>query len=379
MVRIGIVGIGSMGTNYLNWFKEGKIKDAAVTAVCDISPERITWARENLPNVTVFEDYKALAKSGLIDAIMVVTPHYLHPAIAIEGMKNGLHVLVEKPAGVYTKQIQEMNDYASKHPELKFSMMFNQRTNPLYQKLKSLIENKEIGDIRKITWIITSWWRTQKYYDSSPWRATWWGEGGGILVNQAPHQLDLWQWIFGLPKTVRGYLQYGSHRDITVEDDVTAFLQYENGAMGTLITCTHDAIGSDRLEIQGNKGKIIIEDSSKITIKRMFESEDELNKKLDFRQMLALMRGETGDKLYSEETFDIPEKWGFQHIDVLNNFISAIESGEKLLAPGSEGIKAVRLANAIHLSSWLNTEVEIPFDEDLYYEQLQKKIAEEKK
>ncbi len=379
MVKFGIIGIGSMGTNYFNWFNEGKIDNGRVVAVCDVSPQRIAWANKNAHDVTVLEDYKALIHSGLVDAVMVVTPHYFHPAIAIEAMENGLHTLVDKPAGVYTKQIQEMNDCALKHPELKFSMMFNQRTNPLYIKLKELIDNEEIGKIRKITWIITSWWRTQKYYDSSPWRATWWGEGGGILVNQAPHQLDLWQWIFGMPQMVRGYLKYGSHRDIMVEDDVTAFFEYENGTMGTLITCTHDAIGSDRLEIQGNKGKIIIEDINKLTIRRMFETEDELNQKLDFRQMLALMRGETGEKLYSEELFEIPENWEVQHIDVLKNFVAAIETGTELLAPGMEGIKAVRLANAIHLSSWLNTEVNIPFDENLFYIELQKKITEEKK
>lgn len=379
MIRFGIIGLGSMGTNYLKWFEGEKIKNSIVTAVCDIDPVKENIINNISNKIVFFKNYTNLLKSDLVDAILIVTPHYEHPRIAISGLENGLHVMVEKPAGVYTKQIREMNSCASKHPDLKFSIMFNQRSNPLYKKLKQLIDERAIGNIRKVTWIITSWWRTQKYYDSSLWRATWWGEGGGILVNQAPHQLDLFQWIFGLPKSVYGFLKYGSYRNISVEDDVTAFFEFENGAMGTLITCTHDAIGSDRLEIQGNKGKIIIENSNKMTVKQMFETEDELNQKLDFKQMLSLTRGQASEKLFDEEVFEFPELWDIQHIDLMNNFVGSIESGEKLIAPGIEGLNAVILANAIHLSSWQNKEIIIPFDENMFFDLLQKKIEEEKK
>lgn len=377
-VRYGVIGIGNMGTSHSGWLAGGKIPGATLTAVCDIDEKRRAWAKENLPEVAVFEDYKELLDSNLVDAVIIAVPHYLHPEMAIESLKRNINTMVEKPAGVYASQIREMNAEAEKHPDVKFAMMFNQRTNPLYQKVKEILDAGTIGELRRVTWIITSWWRTQKYYDSSAWRATWAGEGGGVLVNQAPHQLDLLQWLCGMPSLMEAHLKYGSHRDITVEDDVTAYFEYPNGATGTFITCTHDALGTDRLEIHGDNGKIIITDSKCVTVKKMDKPEDVWNHELDFRQMLALVKGQTQQKLYTEETFECPENWDQQHIDVLINFTNAIAKGEELIAPGAEGIKAVEIANAMFLSDWLGHAVMIPVDDELFYEKLQEKVQEEK-
>ena len=378
-VRFGVIGIGNMGTSHSGWMAGGKIPGATLTAVCDIDEKRRAWAKENLPEVAVFEDYKELLDSSLVDAVIIAVPHYLHPEMAIESLKRNINTMVEKPAGVYASQIREMNAEAEKHPDVKFAMMFNQRTNPLYQKVKEILDAGTIGELRRVTWIITSWWRTQKYYDSSAWRATWAGEGGGVLVNQAPHQLDLLQWLCGMPSLMEAHLKYGSHRDITVEDDVTAYFEYPNGATGTFITCTHDALGTDRLEIHGDNGKIIITDSKCVTVKKMDKPEDVWNHELDFRQMLALVKGQTQQKLYTEETFECPENWDQQHIDVLINFTNAIAKGEELIAPGAEGIKAVEIANAMFLSDWLGHAVTIPVDDELFYAKLQEKVQEEKK
>ena len=377
-VRYGVIGIGNMGTSHSGWLAGGKIPGATLTAVCDIDEKRRAWAKENLPEVAVFEDYKELLDSSLVDAVIIAVPHYLHPEMAIESLKRNINTMVEKPAGVYASQIREMNAEAEKHPDVKCAMMFNQRTNPLYQKVKEILDAGTIGELRRVTWIITSWWRTQKYYDSSAWRATWAGEGGGVLVNQAPHQLDLLQWLCGMPSLMEAHLKYGSHRDITVEDDVTAYFEYPNGATGTFITCTHDALGTDRLEIHGDNGKIIITDSKCVTVKKMDKPEDVWNHELDFRQMLALVKGQTQQKLYTEETFECPENWDQQHIDVLINFTNAIAKGEELIAPGAEGIKAVEIANAMFLSDWLGHAVTIPVDDELFYEKLQEKVQEEK-
>lgn len=377
-VRYGVIGIGNMGTSHSGWLAGGKIPGAILTAVCDIDEKRRAWAKENLPEVAVFEDYKELLDSSLVDAVIIAVPHYLHPEMAIESLKRNINTMVEKPAGVYASQIREMNAEAEKHPDVKFAMMFNQRTNPLYQKVKEILDAGTIGELRRVTWIITSWWRTQKYYDSSAWRATWAGEGGGVLVNQAPHQLDLLQWLCGMPSLMEAHLKYGSHRDITVEDDVTAYFEYPNGATGTFITCTHDALGTDRLEIHGDNGKIIITDSKCVTVKKMDKPEDVWNHELDFRQMLALVKGQTQQKLYTEETFECPENWDQQHIDVLINFTNAIAKGEELIAPGAEGIKAVEIANAMFLSDWLGHAVTIPVDDELFYAKLQEKVQEEK-
>ena len=270
-----------------------------------------------------------------------------------------------------------MNELAESKPHLVFGMMFNQRTNPLYQKIKEIVARGDIGDIRRTNWIITTWWRPQAYYDMSSWRATWNGEGGGVLANQAPHQLDLWQWICGMPTKVRANLQYGSHRNIAVEDDVTAFVEYENGATGTFITCTHDIIGTDRFEIHGDKGKILVEGSKKVTVSRLKESENELNKRMTFADVANLFRGEGMSDLMDVEEFEIPDQWGTQHINVMINFTEAILEGKDLLAPGTDGIRGVTLANAMHLSSWLGKDIELPFDEDLFLSELEKRKAEE--
>ena len=368
-----------MGTSHAKWLHAGMIEGAVLSAVCDNDPAHLDNARKAFgSDVQYFDDYKKLIDSGSSDAVIIAVPHYFHPSMAIYAMQHGLHTMVEKPAGVYTKQVKEMNDEAAKHPDLVYGMMFNQRMNPLYIRIKEMMDAHIIGDIRRVSWLITSWWRTQKYYDSSAWRATWEGEGGGVLMNQAPHQLDLLQWITGMPCRMQAHLKYGSHRDIDVEDDVTAYFEYPNGATGTLITCTHDAVGTDRLEIHGDNGKIIIEDSSKVTVKKLRKSEEELNRTLDFRQMLALVKGQTGEKLYDEEHFEIPENWEKQHVDVLINFSDAIRNGAELVAPGSEGIKAVEIADSMYLSDWLGKEVALPVDDDLFYSELQKRVEEEK-
>lgn len=378
-VRFGIVGIGQMGGSHASWLAEGKVAGAKLTAVCDINPAKKEWANEKLPkDVKFFDNYIDMLDSKEIDAVLIATPHYDHPVIAIEALNRDLHTLVEKPAGVYTKKIREMNELAESKPHLVFGMMFNQRTNPLYQRIKEIVDNGEIGEIRRTNWIITTWWRPQAYYDMSDWRATWSGEGGGVLANQAPHQLDLWQWICGMPTKVRANLQFGSHRNIAVEDDVTAFVEYENGATGTFITCTHDILGTDRFEIHGDKGKIVVEGSKKVIVKRMKESENELNKRLTFADVANLFRGEGMGDLFEVEEFEIPDQWGVQHINVMINFTEAILEGKKLLAPGTDGINGVILSNAMHLSSWTGKDIELPFDEDLYLEELNKRIEAEK-
>lgn len=379
-IRLGIVGYGNMGTSHSKWITGGLIPNLKLTCICDISEVRRAEAKKILPSdVSIFDDYDSMLESGNMDAVLVAVPHYLHPGMAIKAMKKGYHVLVEKPAGVYAKQIREMNEEAEKHPELIFGMMFNQRTNPLYKKVKEIMDSGKLGSLRRVTWIITSWYRTQKYYDSSSWRATWSGEGGGVLVNQAPHNLDLLQYLTGMPVSMRAYLKYGSHRKIDVEDDVTAYFEYPNGASGVLITCTHDPIGTDLLEIHGDNGKIIVEGNSKLTVKILNKSENELNETMGFREMNALLKGEGTEPLCSVETYEMPEKWDIQHIDILKNFTNTILGKETLIAPGSDGIKAVQIANSMHLSSWLDKDVSLPVDEDLFYSELKKRIDKELK
>lgn len=378
-VRLGIIGIGAQGGTYAGFISEGKVKNMVIGAICDIDPAKKAMCAEKYPDVPFYDNYIDMLESGDVDAVVTTVPHYLHPEMGIEALKRDIHALLEKPAGVYTKQVKELNEFAATKPELTFAIFFNQRTNPLYQKVKEIIDNGEIGNIRRTNWMITAWWRPQGYYDQSAWRATWSGEGGGVLVNQAPHQIDLLQWICGMPKKVYSNVKYGYQRDIAVEDEVTTILDYGNGATGVFITCTHDIIGTDRFEILGDKGKIVVDDSKKITIKRLHKSENEMSATMSWADAMKVFMGGDLGEIYSEEVLEFESVWGEQHIAVLENFAANIVEGKPLLAPGSDGINGVALANAIHLSSWLGKEVEIPVDEDVYLAELNKKIEEEKK
>lgn len=362
-VRIGIIGIGNMGTSHAQNLAQGKVPNAELTAVCDVRPERLQWCKDNLSEkVHLFDNTEAFFASKAMDAVLIATPHYDHPVLAIESLNLGYHTLIEKPAGVYTKAVREMNEIALKTDRV-FGIMYNQRTNPLYQKLRDLIQSGELGEMRRAIWIITNWYRSQSYYDAGGWRATWAGEGGGVLLNQDPHQLDLWQWTCGMPKRVRAFMSFGKYRNIEVEDDVTAYVEYENGATGLFVTTTGEAPGTNRFEVTGDKGKIVIEDD-KLTFWRLRVSEKQFNSEY-------------------KGGFGSPECWkceipvhgeNSQHVGIMKNWTEAILKGTKLLAPGIEGINGLTISNAMHLSAWTDNWVDLPLNEDLFYEKLKERI-----
>lgn len=379
-VRLGIIGLGQQGGMYAQLITQGMVPHMVIGAIADTDPAKREKAAQTYPDVAVYEDYVDLLESGDVDAVITTVPHYLHPEMGIAALSRGIHALIDKPAGVYTKQARELIDFAATKPELTFGMMFNQRMNPLYQRLKEIVESGEIGTVVRSSWIITTWWRPQGYYDSSDWRATWGGEGGGVLVNQAPHQLDLWQWICGVPTSVYSKLGYGVFRDIAVENEVTAVVDYGNGATGTFVTCTWDIAGTDRFEILGDKGKIVVDNSTTATITRLVEPEPELSAGMDMDDVLRLFTGQVDlDSLYTQEVFEAPSPWGRQHADVLENFARNVIDGTPLVAPGADGLNGVRLANAIHLSDWLGAEVPLDFDEDDYVRLLNDRIRAEGK
>ena len=364
-IKLGIIGFGNMGTSHANNLKAGKCPDFELIAVADINPARLAWGKENMPaGITYFDDAVAMLDSGLVEACIIAVPHYDHPRYAMECMKRGIHVMVEKPAGVYTKQAREMNEEAARHPEVKFGMMFNQRTNHVYRKMRELVHSGKFGEIRRVNWLITSWYRPQAYYDSGSWRATWAGEGGGVLLNQCPHQLDLWQWICGMPVKVESHLHYGKWHDIEVEDDVTTYVEYANGATGVFITTTGDAYGTNRFEVQMDKAKLVVENDV-LTVLEYDVAESEFTKTntIPFGRMDA------------HPIEIVTDGKNEQHVGVLNAWADAILRGGEMVAHGSEGINGLTLSNAMHLSSFLGKAVELPLDEDLYYEELMKRVA----
>ncbi len=366
-IRLGIIGFGNMGTGHAQNILDGACPDFEVSAVADIKPARLEVAKEMFENVATFSNADEMINSGLCDAILVAVPHYDHPTYAIAAMKAGLHVMVEKPAGVYTKQVNEMNAQAEKH-NVVFGMMFNQRTNAVYKKMRELVKSGEYGQIRRTNWLITNWYRPKAYYDSGAWRASWKGEGGGVLLNQCPHQLDLLQWICGMPKTVQAHLSYGKWHDIEVEDDVTAYFEYENGATGVFITTTGDPCGSNRFEVQMDKAKIVVEDGE-LSLWELEMAEPEFS---------ATNTAPFGAPATTKVEVEIDKEDNPQHVGVMNAFAGAILRGEPLVADGAEGINGLTLSNAMHLSDWLGRAVELPFDEELYYNELMKRVATSK-
>lgn len=361
-VRLGIIGVGNMGSSHIKNAIKGLMPEIEITAVADIKPDRLEWAKEQLPEVKTFDNASALMDSGEVDAILIATPHYDHPVLAIEGLEKGLHVMSEKPAGVFTKKVREMNAAADKSDKI-FGIMFNQRTNCLYRKAHELVHSGKYGEMKRVTWIITDWYRTQAYYNSGGWRATWSGEGGGVLLNQCPHQLDLWQWICGMPEKITAVCHEGKWHNIEVEDDVMIYAEYANGATGTFITTTGDYPGTNRLEITLDRAKLICENG----VLTVYELDQATS---DYTANAEDGFGSIQYKTYEAEL----DGNNVQHPEVMNKFAGAILRGEPLTASGQEGINGLMISNAAFLSSWLGKTVSLPIDEDLFYNMLQEKI-----
>ena len=365
-VRFGIIGMGNQGSYYANVLKDNKIENGVLAACCDNNEAKLNFAKEkfgSLENISFYSNYFEMLDSGNVDAILVETPHYQHPEIVIECLKKGINVICDKPAGVYTKQVKEMNKVASESNVL-FTMMFNQRTNCIYRKMREMIKDGLLGELQRVTWIITDWYRTQSYYDNGSWRATWAGEGGGVLINQCPHQIDLIQWILGeMPTKVTSFCKYGRWHDIEVEDDVTAYFEYKNGATGVFITTTGEAPGTNRLEISGSKGKLLSEDGNLIFYQNEIDSIE--NCKVSQKGF---------DKPKCNKIVVETDGENSQHVGIINNFANAILGIEKLFIQGQEGINGVELMNAIELSGWKDSKmISLPVDENEYLEILNEK------
>lgn len=366
-LKLGVIGIGNMGSAHCQHIMQGLCPEVELTAVADINPARLDWVKEELSDtIACFATADELLDSGLVEAIIIAVPHYFHPPIAIKAFERKIHVLTEKPAGVYTQQVLEMNAAAEKSGVV-FGIMWNQRTNHIFRKMKELVDSGKYGQIRRTNWIVTTWFRSQAYYDSGDWRATWSGEGGGVLMNQCPHQLDLFQWICGMPKTVHAKIQYGKWHNIEVEDEVTAFVQYENGATGVFIASTGEAQGTNRFEILLDRAKLIAEHGKL----QLFEFESTIDE-------FTYSAGPSG--LLKSVSVD-PETDGkdTEHVGVVNAFAAAILHGEPLVADGKEGIREISLANAMYLSDWLDRPIDLPLDDKLYYKELSKRIADSQK
>lgn len=379
-VRYGIVGIGKQGGRYARLMHKGLDKNAVLTAVCDIAEDRREWAKAKLSGVKVFDNYQDMFKSGEIDAVLIETPHYFHPVILKDAIDANLHVMSDKPAGVYTKAVREAAEYAKQKPELKCALLLNQRTSKVYKAAKEIVESGELGNLKRIVWIITNWYRPQAYYDQGGWRGTWNGEGGGVLINQDPHQLDLFTWLAGEKITKVWAKAKTVGRNINVENDVTACCEFENGATGVFVTSTHEAPGTNRLEISGDGGKLVISGGADHTMKLEFTKLATLEPEFSKTNKVFMGKPKTSKRTVKFNIIDI-FKYVMdqgQHIAVIRNFSNNILGIEdKLVGRYEEGLNGLTFSNAIHLSSWLGKEVTLPLDEDLFIKELEKRKQEE--
>lgn len=365
VVRIGIIGVGVMGSAHVNSVKQ--LKNCELTALCDIDPKVLERYRES--GAELFSDSEALFASGKVDGVIISTPHYSHVPLALRAMEHGIHVLVEKPIAVQKSEAERLVAASKAHPELKLSAMFCLRRIPTNIKIKQLIESGELGAIRRINWIITDWFRTQTYYDSGTWRATWAGEGGGVLLNQCPHQLDLMQWFFGMPEKVTAKVFFGKYHDIEVEDEVSAILEYPDGRTGMFVTSTGEAPGTNRLEIAAERGRLVLENGR-----------------------LSFIRNEIPMSEFcrtSKSTMSLPDRWNIDipvnganptmHRDIIENFADAILHGTPLYAPATEGINSLELGNAMLLSQLKGAPVSLPLNAGEFDIELEKLIANSRK
>ncbi len=350
-IRTAVIGVGNMGSAHASCIASGRIDGLSLSALCDISPLRQAYCRETYPDVPCYASVEELLAADAADAAIVAVPHPSHSDVAMAVLDANLDVLVEKPIDVALSKAQALCDAADRSGRT-FAVMLNQRTNPLFRKAREIVQSGQLGELKRTVWLITNWYRTQHYYDSGAWRATWAGEGGGVLLNQAPHNLDLWQWICGMPQSVAACCDVARYHRIEVEDDATIFTRYESGATGVFITSTGEAPGTNRLEISGDRGKLVLE-NGKLKWWRLREAEREF----------CFASHENFAHIPCDYEEFIPTEPETAHAGILQNWANAILHGEELLSPGRDALNELTLSNAAYLSQWTgNTPVSLPMD-----------------
>ena len=361
-IRVGVIGLGNIGRAHALTIFDNKIPGCQLSAVTDAIPSLATGFHK----AKFFSTPDDLIASGSVDAVIVATPHFSHTPIGIAALKAGLHVMVEKPISVHKIDAERLIS-AHTNPKLVFAAMFNQRTDPYYVTIRDMVRDGTLGQVRRISWTITNWFRTAAYYTSGGWRATWHGDGGGALLNQCPHNLDLLFWIFGQPQRVRAFCSFGRYHDIEVEDDVTAYLEYADGTTATFIASTGEAPGTNRLEVAAENGRLVMEND-----RLVFTANEMPMSEFSRTAECGYVAPKTTEKV-------IPiSDHGEQHHGILKNFMEAIANGKPLIAPAAEGIYSVELANAMLLSAFEDRAVDLPLDAARYEKRLHEKITESK-
>lgn len=365
-VRIGIIGVGIMGSGHAEYLLTGQVEKSILTCLCDIDSKKFIKFANIYPKLQCYTDYKEMITSGNVDAVIIATPHYFHPEMAIFAFEHGMHVISEKPMGVEARNVMRMNTAAIESGKV-FSSMFCVRTDPNFRKIREMIMDGSLGKIKRVTWIKTDWYRPQAYHDSANWRSSWKTEGGGMLINQSPHNLDMIQWFFGMPDEITAQVSFGKYYDIEVEDEVIVHLHYKD-FICTYISSTGEYPGSDRLEIACEMGLLVFE-NGKICFRKTDISEREFNKS----------NKDPNARPGMQEIYVEPLQGMMHHKYITQNFVNAILNGEELIAPGLNGLNEVEICNGIYMSAWTGKTVSLPVCQDDFCNLLQQKIKESEK
>ena len=367
MIRVGIAGIGYIAEEYIKLFTAGKISGAAVTALSSRSKENMEAVNDRYQlNASLFTDYEAMLESGCIDMVMICTPHFYHPNMAIQSISQGIHTMIEKPVGVWPAELDALMDCVRTHPEVQTGVLYCRRANPVFQEIKRLLSDSTIGQLKRVTWIITNMYRPQCYFDVTDWRGTYSGEGGGMLMNQVSHHIDLLTWLCGLPEAMQAHCYTARERNIEVENEVSVTMEYPGNAIGQFIASTRECPGTSRLELSGSKGQIILDNETMLTLRKL---------EMDETEFAVTTRIPFSTIPYTEEIlqFDAADNPTVQAM-IINNFISAISDEATVLCPVEEALKAQQFIQGAYLSSWQEKKLRLPVDAQAYTEELKKRM-----
>ncbi|MGJ8679894.1 Gfo/Idh/MocA family protein [Paraglaciecola sp.] len=355
-IKLGVIGLGNIAQQHIQNVISGAVKNCKITALC----ARNDSGQAKELGAIHFTRYQDLIDSGEVDTVLIATPTLSHFEITKYALEKNLHVMLEKPIGLSSWEGEELVKLAPEKSQ--FALMLNQRTDPTFAKMKQVIESGILGEIKRTHWTMTNWFRPDIYFQVSDWRATWKGEGGGLLVNQCIHNLDIFQWVCGIPSEITAFCEFGKYHNIEVEDEVTAYLRYENKATGVFVGSTGEAPGVNRFDIIGDNGSIHFE-NGKLTQKLNDQSTAEFCANTD--EMFGMPKVTVSD-LSTDESVN-------QHAIIMNNFVNAIHNNEALIAPAKDGLASLDIANGILQSSWNKQTVSLPLDRAGYQALLNEK------
>lgn len=348
-----MIGVAGIGLAHL--FAGSMLDEYELAAVCDIDDAPREKAAADF-DAAAFADASELFSSGAVDAVVVATPPTTHEPLVREALAAGLHVYCEKPVTPTASAGRALDDLARAADRV-VQVGFQHRFQRSARVAHELIDAGEIGDLFRVELNATNWFRSQRYFDSAPWRGTWRAAGGGVLMSQAVHQIDSLVWLAGLPSTVSAWARRSRH-DVQIEDDVVAMLEFPNGARGTLVASTTDPVGRDAITLHGERGSLEIEG---FRLRRATFGDGSQG-----AQQLTDESTEDFDDV-GVEWADVVEPGGRSEyfdltLDCHRDFVEAIHAGRDPVNTPAEAGRAVELINALYLSAVRGAPVDLPID-----------------